>query len=288
MKYCNINEHNFQYFKPLLQEDQQIRMMTDPGICGLGCYDKDTACGILLYTVEEAYPAIRILYVSVSFSWQNRGVATGLIRSLAETAYEEGYITLASFYAADRNDPRYAMFENTEEFTIEQLPGGVYVVDSDGLKDLIHGMPPAEYDRNISGTRSTLSKCPVRIKEKMYGLLKASGLELSQTRPAVDEDLSFTVLDKKGAPTALTLISYFEDRNLYEVSFVRSFQPERVDLIDTLLQSLTDIHDRMKPQDTLRFSTPVESMDKLAEKYFSHKYKTEYFYRAGYNGDTVG
>ena len=289
MQYCYINEDNFQYFKPLLQEDQLIRVMSDPAIFGLGCYDKDTACGILLYTVNEELMSFRIIYVAVSLSYQGQGVATGMIKSLARNAYEEGFITLSNFYAKGVDDPRYGMFENTEEFSIEELPGGVYVIDYDGVKSAVYDIPLSEQEKSTSGTRTTISNCSDQTKKSIYNLLRASGMEASEMMQSVDEDLSYAVISEDGAPTAIVLISHFPEHHLYEISYVLPDEPDQVaDLFNILTFAITDIFDRMDPRDNLRFSASVASMDKLAGKYFSNDFKAERFYLAGYNGDTVG
>ncbi len=288
MKYCYINEDNFPYFKPLLQPDQQIRMMSDPSVCGLGCYDKDRACGIVLYSMDEDETLLRIIYVSVSKSYQGRGIATDMIRSLATNAYEEGTITLANFYATDANDPRYAMFENTEEFTIEELPGGVYEVGSDRLKEVVYQIPMTEYDKETVGQMIPLAKCSGPVKRYVYDVLILRGMEASQL-PFIEEDLSYAVFGPEGELTALLTISFYEGQNLYEISYAMSEEPEQIgDLIHILTLALSDVSDGMKSEDTLRFSTPVESVDRLAGKYFSKDFKIENFYLAGYNGDTVG
>lgn len=288
MKYCYINEDNFQYFKPLLQPEQQKRMMSDPSIFGLGCYDKDTACGIVIYTINEERMILRIIYVAVSLSYQKQGVATGMIKSLSRNAYEEGYIILANFFAKDKDDPRYAMFDNTDEFSIDQVPGGVYVVNYDKVKDVVYNIPPAEYDKKTHGTRSQVSKCTSHAKQLIYDLIKTSGVEPSEIKPYIDEDLSYVVIGQDDVPTAMVIISHYDKQNQYEITFATSTVPEHIaDLHNILLFTVTDIFDRMEPQDTLRFSTSVESVDRLAEKYFSKDFKYESFYIAGYNGDSV-
>ncbi len=288
MKYCNVDEDNFQYFSPLLQVDQQKRMMSDPSIFGLGAYDGDTACGIVLYTINEEQMSLRILYVAVSLSYQRKGVATGMIRSLAGTAYEEGYITISNFFAKDQDDPRYAMFENTEEFSIEEQPGGVYVIDHDKLEKVVDKIPPAEYEKTTSGTRTTFDKCSGRARKLVYNLFRTSGLDPAETQPFIDESLSYVDFDKEGTPTALVVISHFKERHLYEITYITSAEEGQIaDLFNILIFAVTDVFDRMKQEDSLRFSTAVESVDRLAEKYFSKEAKTERFYLAGYNGDSV-
>ena len=289
MKYCYINEENFQYFKPLLQEDQQNRMMSDPSIFGLGCYDKDTACGIIMYTMDEDLMTLRILYVAVSLSYQGKGVATDMIKSLADNAYEQGYITLANFFAKDSNDPRYAMFDNTDEFTIEQMPGGVYSMSSDKLKEVVYKIPPVEYDKKTSGIRTTISNSPGQTKNQIYESLKASGLDMAQMKPFIDEDLSYAVIGKEGTPTGMVVISHYAEQHLYELSYITAVERDTIaDLYNIMVYAVSDTSDRMGPQDILRFSTAVESVDRLAQKYFSEDLKTERFYRAGYDGETVG
>ncbi len=273
---------------PLLQADQQKRVMSDPSVFGMGCYDKDTACGIILYTLSEENMLLRILYVAVSLSYQGQGVATRMIKSLAGNAYEEGYITLANFFAKDKDDPRYAMFDNTSAFSIEQVPGGVYVVSCDQLKDVVYRIPAVEYEKGVSGTRTTIVNSSSQTKKLIYDLFKTSGMDLSQSMPYIDESLSYAVIDQEGAPTSLVVISYFEEQHMYEISFVTSTVPDQIsDMMNIITFAVSDISDKMDEQDLLRFSTAVESVDRLAEKYFSKELKTESFYRAGYNGDSV-
>ena len=289
MKYCYINEDNFQYFKPLLQTDQQIRMMSDPNLFGIGCYDKDTACGILLYTMNDEHRILRIIYVAVSLSYQRQGIAGSMISSLARNAYEEGYMTMSNFYAKGPDDPRYAMFADTDEFTVEQLPGGVYLMSSKDLQDAVYSIPPADYGSSAEGKLVTLSKCSGDTRNLILEKLEASGLGLSEIMPYVDEDLSYAVTDKQGVPKTLVIISYFPEQHMYEVTYAEADDSDKMsDLISTLQTAVTDISDRMKPEETLRFSTPVGSVDRLAQKYFPDKLKCEFFYRAGYDGDTVG
>lgn len=289
MKYCYINEENFQYFKPLLQEDQQKRMMSDPSIFGLGCYDKDTACGIIMYTMSDDTMTLRILYVAVSFSYQGKGVATSMIQSLADNAYEEGYITLANFFARDNNDPRYAMFDNTDMFTIEQMPGGVYSMSCDKLREVVYKIPPVEYDKKTSGTRTTISKCTDQTRNQIYESLKSAGLDIAEMRPFIDEDLSYAIISKEGLPTGMVIMSHYAEQHLYEISYITAVERDTIaDLYNILIYAVSDTSDRMEPKDVLRFSTAVESVDRLAERYFSSDLKIERFYRAGYDGETVG
>jgi hypothetical protein len=289
MKYCYINEDNFHYFKPLLQTDQRIRMMSDPSLFGIGCYDKDTACGILLYTMNDEQRIVRIIYVAVSMSYQRQGIAGGMISSLAGNAYEEGYMTLSNFYAKGTDDPRYAMFEDTDEFTIEQLPGGVYVMSGKELKDVVYSIPPADYDSITEGTLVTISECSGKTRNLILEKLEASGIGLPKMMPNIDEELSFAVIDKDGVPQILVIISYFPQQHMYEVSYAEAAESDKVsDLLSTLKTAVTEISDRMQPEDILRFSTSVASVDRLAQKYFPEEFKCEFFYRAGYDGDTVG
>ena len=290
MKYCSIDEENFNYFKPLLQEEQQGRMMSDPAIFGIGAYDGDTACGIALYTTDEEQQSLRIIYVAVSMSYQRQGVARDLIKKLSKSAYDKGYIALSNFYARDMDDPRYAMFEGTESFTIEQQPGGVYEATADRLKDVVFAIPAAEYDKSTKGTRVTFSQCKSQTKRAIYSLAVTSGMELtSQARKFIDEDLSYATIGQDGQPQAFVIISHYEDRNMYEVSFAASSDPEQIsDLFNLLVYSITDIADRMDGGDILRFSTPVGSVARLAEKYFTEELRIENFYLAGYNGETIG
>lgn len=289
MKYCYINEENFQYFRPLLQEDQQKRVMSDPSIHGLGCFDKDTACGIVLYTLSDENMILRVLYVAVSMSYQRQGVASGMIRSLSGNAYEEGYYTIANFFARDKEDPRYAMFDTFGEFTIEQLPGGVYSMNCDKLREVVYKIPPVEYDKKTSGTRTTLSKCTDQTKNLIYESLKSSGLDMAQMMTAIDEDLSYAIINKEGAPTGMVIIGSFPEQHLYEISYITNVERDTIaDLYNILIYAVSDLSDRMGPEDTFRFSTAVESVDRLAEKYFSKDLKIESFYEAGYDGETVG
>ena len=289
MKYCSIDEENFNYFRPLLQEEQQRRMMSDPSVFGLGAYDGDTACGIALYTTDEEQQSLRIIYVAVSMSYQRRGVGRDMIKKLSKTAYDNGYIAISNFYAKDAEDPRYAMFDGTEDFTIEMLPGGVYEASSDKLKEVIFAIPSAEYDKKTKGSRVTFSQCGNQTKRLIYAAAADSGLEPSQLKAFVDEDLSYATIDESGEPQAFVIISHFKDRNMYEVSYAASTEPDQAaDLFNILVYSITDISDSMEEGDVLRFSTPVGSVARLAEKYFKNDLRIENFYLAGYNGETIG
>ena len=288
MKYCYIDEDNFKYFSPLLSEDQQIRMMSDPSMFGLGSYDKDTACGIVLYTINEELMTFRIIYVAVSMSYQRKGVASGLISTLAYHAYEEGYITLSNFFAKDNSDPVYAMFDSNGDFSIEQVPGGVYVIDYDGVRDAVFSVPAAELKKSASGKRVTLSECSDQTKKIISNLCEESGINMAQIGPFIDENLSYAVLDKDDAPTAFAVISHDTDHGQYEISYIMTVLPDQTaDLVNILTLAITDLYDQMDPQEVLRFSTPVGSVERLVGKYFKKDYKTQNFYLAGYNGDSV-
>ena len=181
------------------------------------------------------------------------------------------------------------MFDNTEEFTIESIPGGVYEADCDKLREAVYKIPVAEYEKNTKGKRLTLSKCDSRSKGLIYRLFAESGMDFAQTKPFIDEELSYATIADDGSPETMVIISYFEERNLYEISFATSVEDNQIaDLFNILVNSITDISDRMKEGDILRFSTPVGSVDRLAEKYFTKKLKLENYYLAGYNGETVG
>ena len=288
MKYCYVNEDNFQYFMPLLQEDQQKRMMTDPSVLGLGCYDGDTACGIIMYTINEEQGIARILYVAVSLSYQRQGIASSMIKLLAENASDEGFVILSNFYARGVDDPRYAMFASSGEFSIEQVPGGVYVINYDGVRDAVYSISPSEYSKSTSGKKATISECSGETKKRIYDLFESSGIELSQMLPYIDENLSYAVLSQDGSPMAFDIVSHYKEQNFFEISYIMAVQPDQIaDLVHILTLSVTDIFDVMEPHDVLRFSTPVGSVDKLAEKYFKKDYKRDNFYLAGYNDDSV-
>ena len=87
----------------------------------------------------------------------------------------------------------------------------------------------------------------------------------------------------------MVVISHYAEQHLYELSYITAVERDTIaDLYNIMVYAVSDTSDRMGPQDILRFSTAVESVDRLAQKYFSEDLKTERFYRAGYDGETVG
>ena len=116
IQYGLISKNGVDAFLPLLPEGRQ--MLNERGVFAAGAVKDGRACGILVFRADDL--TANILYLAVSPSVRRQGISNGLIDFLCKSAWEDGVAVLASFSAADRDDPLCQLFVKRGDFTLTE------------------------------------------------------------------------------------------------------------------------------------------------------------------------
>ena len=280
--YHRIDSDNYLYFDNLLPMLFKKRFATETDIQGLGASVEGSACGIILYREESELGILRILYIAVSKPFQGQGIATELLLTLSDAAYNStGLPAVADFFAHNEDDAPYRLFKSSGMFSVREEDGHRVVLSHSDMTDF------------LKKNKETVAKIPA-IKSISLGDMDREKKNIlfdfySKKAPLgdffdgeLDSGLTNAVFSKGNIELAV-----FVTRSLsplgYYISYLYSGSGG-TDVLRIISRTMLLIYSRMKKTDSLVFETLTDSVDMLFLHLFGDDHISERRFMAGYNG----
>ena len=120
-EYIRITENTLHWFLTLLPEQEVQAMRKERMIYAIGAVSEKTACGVLVFQIDNEIAEIR--YLAVADSFRRKGIATGMIQYLCRHAWESVTPVICTFSASGYEDELYRFFRSLDTFTVTQEEG---------------------------------------------------------------------------------------------------------------------------------------------------------------------
>lgn len=131
MQILPLNQHYLDWFAQLLPKSQYLNLKAGGNWTGIGLIEDDTACGVLVAVVEEAY--VELQYIVVAPEFRRRGVATAMMTWMAQRCTARFLPLIGHFDVASKADSLYLFFASCVGFSLAPTEDATYVTTISNL-----------------------------------------------------------------------------------------------------------------------------------------------------------
>ena len=282
MTIIRVTDETQHWFAPLLSEELIRKLKQDKTFYLIGAVKEKTACGVLAFSLGKT---VNIEYIAVSkgYSWQD--VASKMLAFLCSYMAEEAMLILCSFAAGGVNEPLYRLFEEREDFFLEQTEGSRKYLTK---RQILNNETLGNVKYQAGSVRGFFDH-PQREQREFLNKLKNQGL-LYLSDPVVFESLikplCLTIV-RNGKIKAAAFIGCGRSRSEYRLSFVWCAQGSARELLSLLAAAKEKLLEEM-PEDGKLFVEAVEpEADSILNKLFPEAESSDRYYIAVWDMDYI-
>ncbi|MCL2633079.1 MAG: GNAT family N-acetyltransferase [Oscillospiraceae bacterium] len=280
MECIKITGETIKWFAPILTQEH-VEMILREELYAIGAISEGTACGVLVFSLDE--PLFMVEYIAVSDEYRRQGVGTTMLQFLCSFADETVSPVVCSFAANGKTDPMYLFFAEQDNFSVSEEEGYVCQVDISELKDIKlpdsqNTMPIVPFfelskaDRNIFWLN-------LKRDGEQYVQDLASGEDEDYVKP-----LCLCAKNNNGIQAAIFIEDAQED-GLY-VSFVWCLPDAKKQLIALFSQLLKEVP-KVRPEGKLSVAAVTPASVALTEKLLPGKEIIANFYLASWDMNEI-
>lgn len=279
IRVTNDTQH---WFAPLLSEELIRKLKQDKTFYLIGAVKEKTACGVLAFSLEKT---VNIEYIAVSQGYPWQDVANEMLDFLCSYMAEEAILILCPFAAGDVNEPLYCLFEEREDFFLEQTEGSrKYLTKTQILNN--EALGNVKYQ---AGSVRGFFDYPQREQREFLKKLENQGLFYLSDSVVFDnliKPLCLTTV-KGGEIKAAAFIGRGGKQSEYQLSFIWCAQGSAKDLFVLLVAAKEKLLEEM-PEDGKLFVEAVEpEADSILNKLFPEAESSDRYYIAVWDMDYI-